>query len=54
MKQVVIGMKNGKPYVISAPKKVEVVFKKQKRKSFLKSLKTIKFHFKKMLFKKET
>ncbi|MDF2534218.1 MAG: hypothetical protein K0R18_375 [Bacillales bacterium] len=41
MKQVVIGMKDGKPYVVAAPKNVEVVFKAEKKATFKKRFKTM-------------
>jgi hypothetical protein len=40
VKQVIIGMKNGKPFVVSAPKKIEVIFKEEKRRSVRKIFKT--------------
>jgi hypothetical protein len=42
MREVIIGMKDGKPYVVSAPKKVTVVFReeKQQRRSFRKVWRT--------------
>lgn len=42
MRQVIIGMKDGKPYVVAAPKKIQVVFKEEKKKprSFKKILRT--------------
>lgn len=41
MRKVVIGFdKKGDPYVISASKKIEVVFKKEKKKSIKKRVKT--------------
>lgn len=45
MKQVIIGIdKKGKPYVMSAPKKVEVIFKEPKKRSLKKRLKTFLYH----------
>lgn len=51
MRQVIIGMKDGKPYVINAPKKVEVIFKEEKRKkrSFKKILRTWSYQIKNQL-----
>jgi hypothetical protein len=44
MKKVVIGIdKFGKPYVVSCPKKVVVEFKAQKKKSFTKQIKVLKY-----------
>jgi hypothetical protein len=44
MKRVVIGIENGKPYVISKTGKVEVVFKTEKRRTFTKVIKTWAYH----------
>lgn len=46
MKQVIIGMKNGKPYVMSAPKSVNVTFKQPKKRSFVKLMKTLWYRIK--------
>lgn len=46
MKQVIIGMKDGKPYVVSCPKKVEVIFKEEKKPTFKKRLKTLVYRIK--------
>jgi hypothetical protein len=40
LKQVVIGIKNGKPYVASCPRKIEVIFKVEKKRGFMKIIKT--------------
>ena len=53
MKRVVIGIERGKdPYVIFAPKNIEVVFKEKDRKnrSLKKIFKTIVYHIM-LLFK---
>lgn len=50
MKRVVIGMKNGRPYVIHKQGKVEVIFKQApQRRSFRKTLRTALYHTKKAL-----
>lgn len=46
MKQVVIGMKDGKPYVVSAPKKIEVIFKTEKKPTFKKRWRTLVYRLK--------
>lgn len=47
MKRVVIGVKNGVPYVISQPTKIEVVIRLEKRRSLRKIMRTIWYHIKK-------
>ncbi|WP_186445756.1 hypothetical protein [Paenibacillus cremeus] len=49
MKQVIIGMKDGKPYVISSPKKIEVVFREEKRRSLRKVWRTMVYRVKSAL-----
>lgn len=51
MKQVIIGMKDGKPYVISAPKKIEVIFKAERKRSITKRFRTLVYHLKTKLSK---
>jgi hypothetical protein len=46
MRPVVIEMVKGKPVVVSCPKKVEVIFRQPKKKSFKKQLKTGIYHIK--------
>jgi hypothetical protein len=47
MKKVVIGIApNGQPYVVHKPRKVEVVFKKEKKKSLKKRFRTWLYHLK--------
>lgn len=55
MRQVIIGMKDGKPYVINAPKKVEVIFKEEKKKkrSFAKVLRTWSYQLRQLGVKGE-
>ncbi|MFC5528451.1 hypothetical protein [Cohnella yongneupensis] len=43
MKRVVIGMKDGKPYVISKQGKVEVVIRIEKPKTIRKRVRTLLF-----------
>lgn len=52
MKRVVIGMKNGKPYVISCPTKVEVVFREAPRKSIRKLWRTGLYRMRTMIKRK--
>lgn len=49
MKRVVIGMRNGKPYVIHAQGKVEVIFKQEPSRNFKKTIRTALYHTKKAL-----
>lgn len=49
MRRVVIGMKNGKPYVIACPSKVEVVFRETPRKSIRKLWRTCVYHMRTLL-----
>jgi hypothetical protein len=50
MKRVVIGMKDGRPYVIHKQGKVEVIFKQEPpRRSFKKKIRTVLYHTKKAL-----
>lgn len=46
MKQVVIGMKDGKPYVMKGCTKVEVIFRLEKRRSFRKVFRTLVYRVK--------
>lgn len=46
MKRVVIGMKDGKPYVISCPTKVEVVFRLDKPKTLRRKWRTLLYQVK--------
>jgi hypothetical protein len=46
MKRVVIGMKDGKPYVISKQGKVEVVFRIEKPRSLRKKVRTLIYRVK--------
>ncbi|WP_308636088.1 hypothetical protein [Paenibacillus silvisoli] len=47
MKRVVIGMKNGHPYVISKQGKVEVIIKQPQRRSLKKIMRTFIYRIKK-------
>jgi hypothetical protein len=48
MKRVVIGMRDGRPYVISKQGKVEVIIKAaEKRRSLRKVMRTVWYHIKK-------
>jgi hypothetical protein len=49
MKRVVIGMKNGKPFVMSCPGKIEVVFKTAPRRSIRKLYRTGLYHIRTLL-----
>lgn len=50
MKRVVIGIsEHGQPYVVSKSNNVEVVFKKTKRRSLKKRIKTVRYYFMKRL-----
>lgn len=49
MRPVVIEMKNGKPIVVSCPKKVQVVIREPKKKGFKKQLRTGLYHIKTFL-----
>jgi hypothetical protein len=46
MRPVIIEMVNGKPVVVSCPKKVEVIIRYPKKKSFKKQIKTMAYHLK--------
>jgi hypothetical protein len=46
MKQVVIEMVKGEPVVKHCPKKVEVIIRYPKKKSFIKQIKTMAYHLK--------
>jgi hypothetical protein len=46
MKQVIIGFKDGKPYVMSSPKKIEIIFKTEKKRTIKKVLRTWLYQFK--------
>ncbi|WP_175596784.1 hypothetical protein [Bacillus sp. MRMR6] len=49
MRPVVIEMRKGKPVVISCPKKVQLIIREPKKKSFKKELKTLVYHIKTIL-----
>lgn len=46
MKRVVIGMRDGEPYVISKPAKVDVIIRTEKRRSFRKVVRTLIYRIK--------
>jgi hypothetical protein len=46
LKRVVIGVRNGEPYVVSKNGKVEVVFKFERRKPFRKKVRTLMYRIK--------
>lgn len=45
MKRVVIGMKNGEPYVISKPAKIDVIIRKEKH-GLRKIIRTLMYRIK--------
>jgi hypothetical protein len=49
MKRVVIGMKNGKPFVVSCPTKIEIVFREEKTRTFRRVLRTWSYNIRKKL-----
>lgn len=46
MRPVVIEMIKGKPVVVSCPKKVQVIFREPKKKTFKKQIKTMVYQMK--------
>jgi hypothetical protein len=46
MKHVVIEMRKGEPVVVSCPKKVEVIFRKPKKRTLKKRYKTALYYVK--------
>ncbi|MFJ5716504.1 hypothetical protein [Neobacillus sp. NPDC093127] len=46
MKHVVIEMRKGEPVVVSCPKKIQVIIRKPKKRSFKKRIKTMAYRVK--------
>jgi hypothetical protein len=49
MRPVVIEMVKGKPVVVSCPKKVQVIFREPKKRTFKKRIKTMVYQMKSIM-----